>query len=134
METNRLKQFHTIFQTGNMRKAAELLGISHSGLSKSMGILQREVDQTLFVQSGRGIAFTDWGSAFAQKIPAFLEHQEGLLQVQEFKQQRQLRVGSFEVFTTYFMKCLSPAAAATRGRGCVRRRARQTCLLPGGHH
>ena len=72
METNRLHQFYTLYQTVNLRKASELLGISHSGLSKSMTILQRELDQDLFITVGRGIAFTDKGHQLAAKIPDFL--------------------------------------------------------------
>ena len=61
METNRLKQFCTVKETGNLRKAANLLGISHSGLSKSMKALEEELGFPLFQSNGRGIVVTDEG-------------------------------------------------------------------------
>tara|TARA_R110002049_G_scaffold98125_2_gene238845 strand:+ start:288 stop:1151 length:864 start_codon:yes stop_codon:yes gene_type:complete len=108
METNRLQQFHTLYQTGNLRKAADLLGISHSGLSKSMATLEREINSTLFIQSGRGIAFTDQGHDLAQKVPQFLEGLDILISPSAGEEKQILRVGSFEVFTTYFAKMMGP--------------------------
>lgn len=108
METNRLHQFHTLYQAGNLRKAADLLGISHSGLSKSMAALEREINYTLFVQSGRGIAFTDQGHELAQKIPQFLEGLDFLISPNANDEKQVLRIGSFEVFTTYFAKLMGP--------------------------
>ncbi len=108
METNRLHQFHTLYQTGNLRKASELLGISHSGLSKSMSILQDELKAELFFASGRGIAFTDRGHEVAQKIPALLENLEKSLFPNLLGQKETLKIGSFEVFTTYFAKTMGP--------------------------
>ncbi len=108
METNRLHQFYTLYQTGNLRKAAELLGISHSGLSKSMTTLEREISVTLFIQSGRGIAFTDQGHELAQNIPHFLDGLDRLIAPCFSHEKQVLRIGSFEVFTTYFAKLMGP--------------------------
>ncbi len=108
METNRLKQFITIYQTGNIRKASELLGISHSGLSKSMSTLEFELNFKLFTQSGRGISFTDKGHEFAKKIPSFISSLESLLSEENDSGSKVLRIGSFEVFTTYFAKVFEP--------------------------
>lgn len=108
METNRLHQLHTLHQTGSLRKTAQLLGISHSGLSKSMATLERELDIILFTQSGRGIAFTDDAHELIQKIPHFLKSLDTLISpVQEDKKQI-IKIGSFEVFTTYFSKIMGP--------------------------
>jgi DNA-binding transcriptional LysR family regulator len=108
METNRFHQFYTLYQTGNLRKAADLLGISHSGLSKSMATLENELDKNLFVQSGRGIAFTDHGHDLAKKIPHFFESLDRLV-IENAKNEKQiLKIGSFEVFTTYFAKMMEP--------------------------
>lgn len=61
METNRLKQFCTIVEMGSLVQAAKLLHITHSGLSKSMHILQDEIGRVLFHSAGRGIAITEAG-------------------------------------------------------------------------
>lgn len=102
METNRLKQFCVIYETGNLRKAAELLGISHSGLSKSMKILEEEVGISLFHASGRGIVISDEGNRLYLQSQIILNQLETLLGL-EAQDSPVLRIGSFEVFTTYFI-------------------------------
>lgn len=108
METNRLHQFFTIYQKQSLRAAAELLGISHSGLSKSMSILQHELGEELLMQSGRGIAFTDRGHELAQLIPQFLVNLEQIISPSTKLGRQVLKIGTFEVFSTYFAKNLGP--------------------------
>lgn len=102
METNRLRQFCVIFETGNLRKAADLLAISHSGLSKSMKMLQLEVGYPLFHASGRGIVISDEGNRLYKHAKNILAQVDALLG-DEIQESQILRIGSFEVFTTYFM-------------------------------
>lgn len=108
METNRLNQFYTFHQTKNMRKAAGLLGISHSGLSKSMSSLEIELGQKLYMQAGRGIIFTDEGEALAAKIPNFLKELENVTSSVKKEERKLIKIGTFEVFSTYFAKNISP--------------------------
>lgn len=103
METNRLKQFCTIVETGNLRMAAELLGISHSGLSKSLKILEEELGYPLFFPSGRGIVISDEGHLLYAKAQKVLAQVEIMLGRSAEKESPVLRIGSFEVFTTYFI-------------------------------
>jgi DNA-binding transcriptional LysR family regulator len=103
METNRLRQFRLIVETGNLRKAADLLGISHSGLSKSMRALEMETGFALFLPSGRGIVVSDAGRALYEKSHAFLSELDRLLgRVAPSGPAQVVRWGSFEVFTSYF--------------------------------
>jgi len=102
METNRLGQFCVIYETGNLRKAADLLAISHSGLSKSMKMLQIEVGFQLFHASGRGIVISDEGNRLYKHAKTILSQIDTLLGA-EIQETQILRIGSFEVFTTYFM-------------------------------
>lgn len=105
METNRLKQFRVIVETGNLRKAAALLGISHSGLSKSMRALEYEAGIPLFLPNGRGIVVSDQGREFFNRSSPFLNELDRLLGQGESRTAAQnvARIGSFEVFTSYFM-------------------------------
>lgn len=103
METNRLKQFCTIVETRNLRKAAELLGISHSGLSKSMRALESETQMRLFLPSGRGLAITDEGMRLYERSDKFFTELDHLLGKTDKKLPNELRIGSFEVFTSYFI-------------------------------
>ena len=103
METNRLRQFCTVVETSNLRKAAVLLNISHSGLFKSLKVLEEEIGITLFVPSGRGIVVTDPGQALYERSTRFFRELDYLLG-EELKEAPDLiRLGSFEVFTTYFV-------------------------------
>lgn len=73
METNRLRYFCTIAETGSLTKASEILGISHSGLSKALAVLQDEVKLQLFQAQGRGLEITEQGRWFYQKAQAILK-------------------------------------------------------------
>ena len=103
METNRLKQFCTIVETGNLRSAAEILGISHSGLFKSIKTLEAEVGFPLFIAQGRGVVVTDAGKKLYQRSPHFFQELARLTGQTEAPDQSLIRIGSFEVFTSYFV-------------------------------
>lgn len=103
METNRLRQFCVVVETGNLRKAAGILGISHSGLSKSLKTLEIEVGKELTQISGRGIVITDFGKKFYERSQPFFNQLDHLLEGSEGQAENNLRIGSFEVFTTYFL-------------------------------
>jgi DNA-binding transcriptional LysR family regulator len=103
METNRLKQFCTIVETGNLRKAADLLGISHSGLSKSMRALEQEAGIPLLLPHGRGIVVSDEGRSLYQRCSPFFLELDRLLGRAEAHPADLIRIGSFEVFTSYFI-------------------------------
>lgn len=103
METNQLKAFCVIVETGNLRKAADLLGISHSGLSKSMKVFQAEMNQTLFQGSGRGIVITDEGQALYRRSKIFFSELARLMNQDGTIVKSVLRIGSFEVFTSHLM-------------------------------
>ena len=104
METNRLRQFATIVETGNLRKAAKLLNISHSGLFKSIKVLEAELGYPLFISSGRGIVVSDLGKLLYERTSRFFEEYEQLLgQSTPDLFSSRLRIGSFEVFTSYFV-------------------------------
>jgi len=106
METNRLRQFCAVVETGNLRKAAQILGISHSGLFKSLKTLESELGFPLFLPSGRGIVISDPGRELYQRSARFFEEFGRLLGTSEVKNESLMRLGSFEVFTTYFMGIL----------------------------
>src|SRR4051812_12188316 len=98
METHRLKQFCTVVETGNLRKAATLLGISHSGLFKSLKTLEQELGFALFFPSGRGIVVSDEGMRLYERTGAFFQGLDQLLGKASTKDLNRVRVGSFEVF------------------------------------
>lgn len=109
METNRLVHFKTLVEIGNMRKAAELLHVSHGGLSKSIAKLESELGAKLIRPEGRGIAITEQGKQVYAKArellgaaDSFLSDVKGLgSEVTDV-----VRIGTFEVFSTYFIGAL----------------------------
>ena len=103
METNRLIQFRAVVETGNLRKAAEILGISHSGLSKSLKTLEDELGVKLFQASGRGIVVSDLGAQFYERSKRFLDEVDFFLGDRTQLANTSLRLGSFEVFTSFFI-------------------------------
>jgi DNA-binding transcriptional LysR family regulator len=67
MDTDRLKYFCTLVELGSLTKASEILGISHSGLSKAISLLQSEVNSRLVRPQGRGLEITPEGKALYAK-------------------------------------------------------------------
>jgi len=96
METDRLRYFCAIADTGSLTKAAELLGVSHSGLSKAMAVLQNEVGYKILVPKGRGLELTNQGKDLYQKSRKVLE-MVGALKDQSVKSSIQLRIAFPEV-------------------------------------
>src|SRR6185295_19654646 len=108
MDIDRLRYFSLIAETGSISRAAELLRLSPPALSKALKILEREVGMKLVVPSGRGILITDHGKLLANKARKVLNEIEALRELVPLpaSADRPLRLGSFEVFTTYFLGAL----------------------------
>ncbi|MBX3226439.1 MAG: LysR family transcriptional regulator [Labilithrix sp.] len=104
METQRLRQLCLVVETGGLREAARLLGISHSGLSKSIKALEDELGVALFAPSGRGVVVTDTGRRVYEAARRVLAQTDDLASVArgEAPAARPLRIATFEVFSTYF--------------------------------
>src|SRR5689334_17976304 len=98
METNRLKQFCAIVETGSIVKASHLLHITHSALSKSMRILQDDIGLSLLRSSGRGITPTEEGLKFYHHAKEFLEHERRLFKLEKNIGPSQLKIGAVEIF------------------------------------
>lgn len=107
MDTNKLKHFCTVVETKNLRKAADILGLSHSALSKSLKVLQSEVNEKLIDNVGRNIVITDRGIALYPKLKAFLIQTESLFSKENRDLQTQ-KIGTFEVFSTHLLGRLWP--------------------------
>lgn len=98
METNRLRQFCAIVETGSIVKTAELLHLTHSALSKSMKLLQEELGYSLLRPAGRGLSVTDLGLRFYQRAKKFLDHENELLKLEDTNALAPLRIGTVEIF------------------------------------
>lgn len=104
MDIDRLRYFCAVTNTGSLSRASELLGISQPALSKAIKTLEREIGQTLIVPSGRGIAVTDIGKRLSAEALPLLDKFFALPDtIQSKALGHELKIASFEVFTTYFL-------------------------------
>lgn len=105
MDMNRLRYFCTVAQSGSLARAAEFLGLSPAALSKSMRILEEETGLELLRPAGRGIVITQEGVKLAERGQQLLHEFSQLTQFAKGSatHHQQLRLGTFEVFSTYLL-------------------------------
>lgn len=105
MNLDRLRYFCVIAETGSLRRAAEILRLSPAALSKALHVLEKEVGCPLTLPAGRGLVVTDQGRLLASSVQSLLRELEFIRErVRENDHEtRPLRLGSFDVFTTYFL-------------------------------
>lgn len=106
METNRLVQFSAVVETGNLRKAAQILKMSHGALSKSLKVLEEQLNVELFRQIGRGLQLTDNGLIIYRKSHDIVRLVNDLSKCLPKRTENVIRLGTFEVFSTYFLSKL----------------------------
>ena len=76
MEIHQLKSFVKIADTGNLRRAAEILHISQSALSSQIKFLETRLDLKLLVRSAKGMELTECGRALYPHALAVLSSAE----------------------------------------------------------
>jgi DNA-binding transcriptional LysR family regulator len=106
METDRLRYFCAIYETGSYAKASELLRISHGGLSKAMSVLQEELGVTLFRPAGRGIELTDSAHEIYKRSQDVLKLVSALAETEPVAQGKQVSIGLAEIFSYSLTKKL----------------------------
>jgi DNA-binding transcriptional LysR family regulator len=110
MDTNRLKQFCVIAETGSLTKAAQLLHITHSGLSKSMKLLQEELQAVLMQPAGRGLTLTQEGVIAYQRAKALLLQEDKLFSaLKPCVEPISYKIGTVEIFIHPLIKELGSA-------------------------
>lgn len=76
MEIQQLRSFVKIADTGNLRRAAELLHLSQSALSSQIKFLETRLDLRLFVRTARGMELSEGGRALYPHALAVLSSTE----------------------------------------------------------
>ena len=108
MDIDRVRYFHAFAATGSLVAASEILGISQPALSKALKLLESEVGAKLLSADGRGLRLTAAGVSFKQKSGPLLEQWMALpTKLSQGQIEIPTRIGSFEVFTTYFLATLT---------------------------
>jgi DNA-binding transcriptional LysR family regulator len=107
MDIDRVRYFCVLAKTGSITKASEILRISQPALSKAIKLLESETGLQLTERVGRGIVITESGTRFMQTAEPLLHSWLNLSKdLQQPTGNEHFRVGSFEVFTTYFLSPL----------------------------
>jgi DNA-binding transcriptional LysR family regulator len=104
MDIDRVRYFHVFAETGSLVRASEVLHISQPALSKALRLLAKEVGLELIEPDGRGLKLTEAGKNFQRETAALLRQWMDLpKKLQMAETWTPTRIGSFEVFTTYFL-------------------------------
>lgn len=108
MDIDRVRYFQVFAETGSLVKASEILHISQPALSKALKLLEHEVGVQLIEPDGRGLKMTPAGVRFKQETYPLLQQWMSLPEKLAIgKSVEPTRIGSFEVFTTYFLSRLT---------------------------
>jgi DNA-binding transcriptional LysR family regulator len=105
MDINRLRYFLAIVDAGGMTAAARMVRISPPALSKAMGVLEQELQQKIWSRDGRRLVLTSFGRRLIEPAREIVRKAEQLTNpfFLNHPQRGSPRIGSFEVFTTYFL-------------------------------
>ncbi len=98
METDRIRHFCTVYETESLTRAAELLGITHGGLHKSLKALEVDLGIKLTVPFGRGIKISAEGALLYKKALKLLNVVEELRTTPPTIG-KSLKIAAIEVFT-----------------------------------
>lgn len=109
MNLRRLEFFVTLAQVGNMARAAEILHVSSPALSKAMKVLEAEVEAKLWIRDGRAMVLTDKGKRLLRQAPRLIDEMAQLKDAlsHDAEGPHTVRIGTFEVFSTYFLGALN---------------------------
>lgn len=105
MDTNRIRYFLSLSKTGSITKAAELHHISPAAFSKAIKVFEEEVGHELTLPHGRGLILTDYAKSLINSLESVIQQIDSIREGKTVQKQseRDLRIATFEVFSTYFM-------------------------------
>ena len=79
---NALRAFEATARLGSVSRAAEELHVTHGAISRQLRVLERELDQALFVRLGRGIVLTSVGEQLRDRVAgAFDQLRDGWVEL-----------------------------------------------------
>ncbi len=105
MDIDRIRYFCVVADCGSLVRASEILHISQPALSKAVHLLEHEIGFKLFEREGRGLTLTEDGTKLkATAEPLLTEWLALPARVKGQTRKQIVRIGSFEVFTTYFLR------------------------------
>ena len=117
MTTQQMRCFTTVAELENMSRAAELLRMSQSALSKNIAKLEAEIGAPLFVRSGKRIELNAAGALFLHCCNGLLRNLDST--VEEIRlsvggADKRIRIGSAGV-NARVMRCIAAFSSANPG-------------------
>jgi DNA-binding transcriptional LysR family regulator len=107
MDIDRVRYFNVFAETGSLVKASEVLHISQPALSKALRLLESETGLKLLEAEGRGLRLTADGQRFRAATGKMLRDWLSIPKhLRDQTNWNPTKLGSFEVFTTYFLSHL----------------------------
>ena len=106
MDLTALRYVTVVAQTQNLQQAAAILRVTPAALSKAVKRVEDEFNIELFYRTGRQLILSQEGRAFCQETADILKSVDSRLYKRQADNEKPLtpvRIGSFDVFTTYFM-------------------------------
>lgn len=109
MDLNRLRHLVAFARIGNLRETSQVLGITLSALSKSLQTLEEQLGGELFFHEGRTLRLTPGGRRLVHSAEELLQKADAVFReassagAGKAQQAMPLRIGSFEVFTTWLL-------------------------------
>lgn len=104
MEFDQLRYFLRVADLTNFSRAAEELGISQPGLSRSIQRLEEELGQPVFVRQGRCVSLTEAGKLLqrrAQQVLTLLNDTKA--EISDDGQSGRVSVGAIPTIAPYFL-------------------------------
>ncbi|MCC8061516.1 MAG: LysR family transcriptional regulator [Clostridiales bacterium] len=107
MDTDRLKAFRVVVQSGSMKKAAETMNYTQSGLLYMMNALEEELGVQLLERSYRGVFLTQDGKKLfptIEKILIEIDHLEEMIQPNTLSDHETcIRIAAYPVIARSFL-------------------------------
>lgn len=101
-----LRQFIAIAGAGSVSKAADALGLTQSGLSKQLSLLEEGLGQTLFERHGRGVVLSSAGKTLHDAIkPSYELIDATVVRLREEQgiTEGRLRIATIHPLSSYFI-------------------------------
>ena len=80
MKWDRLKYFHIVSQTLNLKKASDIMNISHSSLSRQISVLENEMKMKLFFAILRDYPYLQRVKIYLKKLMIYI-HELKILKI-----------------------------------------------------
>ena len=99
MKWDRLKYFHIVSQTLNLKKASDIMNISHSSLSRQISLLENEMKMKLFFRNSKGLSLSPEGKNLFTKVNEIYSRIENIKDIKSSSEPvGKLRVASTNAF------------------------------------